>query len=92
MSYTELSRFFLYQVVLKQILFSRQAMRFAKFTEQKEEITRIMSDIGEEVTTEFEQDIVIEDPECFVLSEANMLQLITLVDKVRNDLSHCLSL
>lgn len=43
-----------------------------------------MSDIGEEVTTEFEQDVVIEDSECFVLSEGNMVQLTVTLEKVRH--------
>ena len=52
-----------------------QADRYNEFIEQRTKISNILSDIGLEVTTEFEQDVVIEDTECFVLSEMNMAQL-----------------
>ena len=48
-----------------------------------------MTDIGEEVTTEFEQDVVIEDPECFVLSDGNMAQLTDMLDKVNIFVEQC---
>ena len=60
------------QILGKHLL---QADRYNEFIEQRTKISNILSDIGLEVTTEFEQDVVIEDTECFVLSEMNMAQL-----------------
>ena len=68
---------------------SLQVCRYEKFTQQKDLITKIMTDIGEEVTTEFEQDVVIEDPECFVLSDGNMAQLTDMLDKVNIVVEQC---
>ena len=61
---------------------SLKGKRYEKFIEQKTLITDIMADIGLKVVTEFEQDVVIEDCEGFVLSKSNMALLKVMVEKV----------
>ena len=49
----------------------------------RQEIMDIVKDLDAEVVTEFEQDVIIEDVECFVLSETNMAALHELLAEVR---------
>ncbi|XP_067933561.1 protein regulator of cytokinesis 1-like isoform X2 [Watersipora subatra] len=56
-------------------LAAEKATRYKRFMEARQRITEILTDIGQEAMTEFEQDVAIEEPECFVLSESNMIQL-----------------
>lgn len=60
-----------------------QAKRYAVFVDARQEIMDIVKDLDAEVVTEFEQDVIIEDVECFVLSETNMAALHELLAEVR---------
>ncbi|KAF6020195.1 PRC1 [Bugula neritina] len=64
-------------------LAAEKIKRYETFLAQKEAIERILEDIGEEITTEFEQDVLLEDPQCFILSSSNMAKLNSLTQEFK---------
>lgn len=59
-----------------------QTKRYTKLINVRDELTEIYKDLGEDIITEFEQDVVVEDSDCFVLSENNMISLDELLQQV----------
>lgn len=59
-----------------------QEKRRLKFESTKREIVQIMSEIGIEANTEFEQDVVCEDADTFGMSSDRMMLLKTLLRDV----------